>query len=513
MGKDATVNYSMYLCLVMATVRGNDSTQQTPGDAQLNDVLEPALLRLRQLLQDFVSQPANVSAAFDLERQIQAVLRELGRAGVEWALNHVEPEPSNLLPPHVEFEVGVYTRIKRKTPQSVATLFGKIDLWRYGYRPTQKTGDATIFPLAQQLGIIAGATPALAERAAYYQAEAGATQRRTLQRLKQEHGVSWGVKKLREVTTRISLAMAAERHAVQVEKLLQLLEQAWLGTGKHKPVLSVGRDGITVVLPIRKGTICEVASSGTVAVLDRRGKRLGTVYLAYMPESKQGTMSQQLTRLVDEVLRHWERPLPRLCYVTDAGDNETKYYESVLRRMKHPRTGERLEWVRVVDYYHASQRLWTMAEALFGSGSSAQGWVRRMKKLLVKPNGIRRVLNSAAVLRSRCELKGKAKKEFGKAYDYLRDRTRFMRYAAYKRVGVPCGSGITEAACKTIYTQRLKLSGMRFTKAGGQTILNLRVLLLSDVWSEAYRRVMKNINNVKVPTYDLPRVKVLAKAA
>ena len=27
-----------------------------------------------------------------------------------------------------------------------------------------------------------------------------------------------------------------------------------------------------------------------------------------------------------------------------------------------------------------------------------------MKKLLVKPNGIRRVLNSAAVLRSRCEL-------------------------------------------------------------------------------------------------------------
>jgi hypothetical protein len=130
MGKDATVNYSMYLCLVMATIRDNDSTPQTPADAQLNDVLEPA-----------------------------------------------------------------------------------------------------------------------------YQAEAGATQRRTLQRLKQEHGVSWGVKKLREVTTRISSAMAEERHAVQVEKLLQLLEQAWLSTGKHKPVLSVGRDGITVVLPIRKGTM------------------------------------------------------------------------------------------------------------------------------------------------------------------------------------------------------------------------------------------------------------------
>ena len=105
---------------------------------------------------------------------------------------------------------------KRKTPQVVATLFGKIQLWRYGYRPTQ-TGDATIFPLAEQLGIVAGATPALAERAAYYQAEAGATQRRTLQRLKQEHGVSWGVKKLRQVSERISASMAAVRHEVQVE--------------------------------------------------------------------------------------------------------------------------------------------------------------------------------------------------------------------------------------------------------------------------------------------------------
>jgi hypothetical protein len=266
----------------------------------------------------------------------------------------------------------------------------------------------------------------------------------------------------------------------------------------------VGRDGITIMESIRQGTICEVASTGTIAVLDRRGQRVGTVYLAYMPESKQGRMSEELTRLLKAVLERWERPLPRLCYVTDAGDNETGYYETVLRRMKHPRTSERLEWVRVLDYYHASQRLWTMAEALFGSGSSAKGWVKRMKKLLVKPNGIRRVLNSAAVLRSRCGLKGKTRKEFDTAYNYLRERTRLMRYAAYKRVGIPRGSGVTEAACKTIYTQRLKMSGMRWKKTGGQVILNLRVMLLSGVWEEAYRLVTKNINKVYVPTYDIP---------
>jgi hypothetical protein len=298
-----------------------------------------------------------------------------------------------------------------------------------------------------------------------------------------------------------------------VEKLLQLLGQAWTSKGKHKPVLSVGRDGIAFGVPVRGGTIFEVASAGTVTVLNRRAKRLGTVYLACMPESKQGTMSDQLTRLVKDVLQRWEQPLPRLCYVTDAGDNETTYYNKVLRGMRHPRTGEKLAWVRVVDYYHASERLWKLADALFGKRPAGRAWARRMQKLLKKPNGIRRVLNSATALRSRHELKGKRKEEFGKAYNYLRVRTKYMHYAAYKRVGIPCGSGVTEAACKTIYTQRLKLSGMRWKRTGAQTILNLRVLLLSDVWDVAYQRVLNKLECVKVPTYDLPIPKINKKAA
>jgi len=43
--------------------------------------------------------------------------------------------------------------------------------------------------------------------------------------------------------------------------------------------------------------------------------------------------------------------------------------------------------------------------------------------------------------------------------------------------------------------------------------LNLRVMLLSDVWTEAYRRVMRNVNNVKVPTYHLPERHMLENAA
>jgi hypothetical protein len=506
--------YSMYLCLAAATLGCKELAADTPPPpSDLGDTLEPVLQRLRQLLQEFGSKPVSPQAAFDLEQRLQTELRELGRVGLEWAFNQIESKRVKELPAHVEFESVPYTRVLRKTPEEVATTFGKIRLWRMGYRPMNKTGDPTIFPLRQHLGIVAGATAALAERAARYQAEAGATQRRTLQRLQQEHGVSWGVKKLRQVTGLVASAMTEHRHDVQVEQLLHWLEQAWQSKGKHKPVLSVGRDGICFGVPIRGGTIYEVASAGTVTVLGRRGKRLGTVYLAFMPESKQGTMSEQLTKLVQDVLRRWQRPLPRLCYVTDAGDNETTYYQAVLQWMRHPRTGEKLEWVRVVDYYHASERIWTMAEALFGTGPAARTWARRMQKLLKKPNGIRRVLNSAAVLRSRHKLKGKKQQEFAKAYHYLRERTKYMRYAVYKRVGIPCGSGVTEAACKTIYTQRLKLSGMRWKRAGAQTILNLRVILLSGVWTEAYQRVLNRFEEVKVPTWELPDRKPFKIAA
>ena len=77
-------------------------------------------------------------------------------------------------------------------------------------------------------------------------------------------------------------------------------------------------------------------------------------------------------------------------------------------------------------------------------------------------------------------------KTFRKAYNYIRKRTKWMRYRDYKERHIPLGSGITEAACKTIFTQRLKLSGMRWKPPGSQMILNLRTVLLSRTWQTTY---------------------------
>jgi hypothetical protein len=508
--------YSIQLLLLIASLSPLKSDKKLQGsgsgEADLRKVIGPIVDNVCQLVAEFQQQRLTPTQACCFEQQLREKVRELGRLVSQWTYNQAEPAVETL-PKHVWFEGMEYTRLNEKTPQNLWTLFGQARLMRVGYRPTNKTGDATIFPLALSLGSVHGATPALAERASWYLGSSGMTQSQALEHLKQDHGVCWGVKKLRQVTGAVSAAMAEQQHESQVEKLLELLKQASTSTGQHKPVLSVGRDGITLGTRCKGGSVFEVATTGTVTVFDRRGRRLGTVYLAYTPEFGQKTMSNALTRLLEDVLRGWDGPLPRLCYVTDAGDNETTYYDKVLKRMKHPVTGAKLEWIRVVDYYHASERVWTIAELLFGKGQRATSWARKMQKWLLKPGGVNRVLHSAAALRDLYHLRGEKLRNFGKAYRYLRDRMGYMRYAEYRTLGVPRGSGVTEAACKTVYTQRLKLSGMRWTRPGAQTILNLRVLQLSGVWQAAYAAVLERFDEPQVRGQAALKARPARKAA
>ena len=79
-----------------------------------------------------------------------------------------------------------------------------------------------------------------------------------------------------------------------------------------------------------------------------------------------------------------------------------------------------------------------------------------------------------------------------------------MGYAEAKARHLPIGSRVVEAAaCKTLVTQRLKRSGMRWRHAGGQAILTLRALIQSkrfdsawELLSGTYRREVNMPDNV-----------------
>lgn len=52
-----------------------------------------------------------------------------------------------------------------------------------------------------------------------------------------------------------------------------------------------------------------------------------------------------------------------------------------------------------------------------------------------------------------------------------------MNYAQHIDEALPIGSGVTEAACKTLVKQRLCGSGMRWKTKGARVVLSLRALV------------------------------------
>lgn len=444
--------------------------------------LASPLRRVAELIPQFLQGDLTPQCFHDFEQDLAQRLRQVGREIVQWACNESEPEQREQLPPQILVDGVYYQRGDRKTPnRNVATLFGVITLWRYPYRPIEEKV-VGIFPLELGLGLEAGrATPALADRVALHAAQC--TQQTTLETLDRDHGVKMSTHLLRNVTASASQGMSEHRHPAQVAKLLRLLKTADASRGNRLPILAVGRDGI--MLPIRRESCYREGAVGTVTVLDRAGKRLGTVYLGCMPEPLQLLLSQQLTALIQDVLKQWDGPMPRLVYITDAGHHPTEYYQQVLRRMADPRCpAQLLRWEKVLDYYHACLYITKLAETLFYDQRRRQTWAAKMRRLLRdKPHGIHRVLHTAAALRKLGGLWGTAG-EYDKAYKYLRAHIGEMDYHGYRKLHLPIGSGITEAACKTVCTQRMKQSGMTWNIAGGRPIVALRVIHLSGIWRE-----------------------------
>ena len=473
------------------------------GRFDAEEIVDGAFATVRPQLVEMLESlcgPVTPAMLFHFELIVFTLLREFGRVLLEKLFNSLEGDGSEL-PHDVMFSGQGYRRLGKKTRnQHVATLFGKVCLWRFPYRFWERgVNEPCIFPLELQFGLVQGVTPALADLIGRRMAEAGATQKRVLQQLREEHAVSMGVKRLRKLVSALAEGLSEYREASQVEALLQALQEADFSRGNRKPVIAVGRDGIT--LRQHKHGVFEIATVATVTVFDRSGKRLTTVYLAWRPELGQATMREMLTSLLTEVLEQWHGPLPTLSYITDSGSSESGYFKHTLEHMCHPRTGKRLVWQRVADYYHAAERVWKMSEMLFGKKSKRyKRWARRMLRLLKKPNGPKRLLHSAATHKARRNARrkfGKKRlKEFNTAYNYIRNRTQWMQYNQFKNRHIPLGSGITEAACKTVFTQRLKLSGMRWKDACAQRILSLRTILLSSIWSTTYDRHLAEITNL-----------------
>lgn len=136
--------------------------------------------------------------------------------------------------------------------------------------------------------------------------------------------------------------------------------------------------------------------------------------------------------------------------------------------------------IEILDWWHAVQRLWTIAHAHFTAEGEAARWVEAQKANFTHSR-LRQAVHAVRLLYPK---ESPLPEPVRQAVAYLFHNRRRMDYAAFRQAGYPIGSGTIESACKTVVQARMKQSGMRWSRTGAQSMLALRCLLLSDRWHE-----------------------------
>ena len=210
---------------------------------------------------------------------------------------------------------------------------------------------------------------------------------------------------------------------------------------------------------------------GTLSFYDRDGERLLTRRMARMPETHKATLKDQLTAEVMGVLI--ERPDLRVVKLADGAPDNWTYLSDTL-----PFGDDCL------DFYHASEHLSDALAAAYGQGTPRyhERFETLSEVLRDDPQGVDKVIGALCRLRARYP----RREVLHKAVAYFREHRHRMPYARLRAQHLPIGSGVIEAACKTLVSQRLKRSGMRWREAGGQAILTFRAWCQSDRYDRAW---------------------------
>ena len=218
------------------------------------------------------------------------------------------------------------------------------------------------------------------------------------------------------------------------------------------------------------------AGCATLSFYDADGERLDTASLARMPEPKKATLKTMLSAELETVLGR--RPELHVVTVADGAHDNWRYLDTLAP-----------EATAVVDFYHATEQLKSGLDARYGENDArGRAQFHKLRHLLLDdPNGVEKVIRALDYQHK----KYPRRTRIGEVLRYFRRNRHRMRYADTQARHLPIGSGVVEATCKTLVTQRLKRSGMRWRRAGGQAILTFRSLLQSSRFDHAWALLSK----------------------
>lgn len=390
------------------------------------------------------------------EEAIQQVLNEAGCIASGEALSYFDTDGTPI-------QIGAETwRTKGQQPKRYQTPYGEVEVERHVYQ--RSGGGATYCPLERDARIVITSTPRFAQQVS---SKFGQGAVRDVQR------------DLVENHARPVAKSYLQRLSEAVGAVVQAKEEDWEYALPEFEVpvrtISAGLDGTCLFL-------CDdgwrEAMAGTLSLYDGEGNRLHTLYFGATPEYGKATFLARMERALERV----KAVYPQATYIGLADGAEDNW------RFLTPRTE-----VQLIDFYHARHYLPAVAVATFPKAkdrAQRQEWLEQQCSDLKHKPGAAEVLYQHMKALPITTLPDAQREALESSITYFYYHRHQMDYAHALENHWPIGSGVTEAACKTLVKQRLCRSGMRWKEKGAAVVLSLRSLILTpDRWRQFWQKL------------------------
>jgi hypothetical protein len=193
--------------------------------------------------------------------------------------------------------------------------------------------------------------------------------------------------------------------------------------------------------------------------------------------SVEKSMEEVTGAVFDEAQRRDARQARRWVVLVDGNNHQLAHVRAVARKRG-------LKATIIIDFIHVLEYLWKAAWCFFKEGDTrAERWVAERALGVLRGNsgqvagGIRRSATRRALAADK-------RKGVNDCARYLRTKRHLLRYDEYLRDGLPIATGVIEGACRHLISDRMDITGARWSLAGAEAILRLRSLRSSGQFDE-----------------------------
>jgi len=343
---------------------------------------------------------------------------------------------------------------KGQVETSYQTPYGPTKVARHVYQ--SHSGGKTYVPLEKDARIIITSTPRFAKMITSKISESSVAS--VNRDFTENHNRPINNKTIQDITEAVGV-FAAVKEDVWNYAIPELDKKVY-GVG-------IGLDGACMLM---KDDGWRVAMTGAISLYDKNGDRLHTAYYASAPEYGKEKFKTKFENEIIKIKEHF--PNVTTVGVADGAKDNWPLLE------KHTD-------LQVLDFYHATIYIGEYAQARFKKADEREEWLEiHLHKLKHNTGGVVRLLTE--IINNPV----KNKEIQSRVVRYIENHAHQMKYYKLVEKNLPIGSGVIEAACKTIIKQRMCKSGSRWTEDGAEIILTLRCLNKTDgKWDQFWNKV------------------------